>query len=165
MLRTILFSRFLSFDSFLQRLLCCDLVCLICVFKSTFITMPSPRGASLAAILTISFLCTPSPSRALAYDYIIIGGGTCGLTVANRLSELPNVTVAVIEAGASVLNNPNVTNVDDFTVALGTPIDWQYKSTNQTYAVGQQITYHSGKALGGSSTINGMLFPNWGDGE
>jgi choline dehydrogenase-like flavoprotein len=88
---------------------------------------------------------------------MIIGGGVCGLTVANRLSELPGVTVAVIEAGASVLNNPNVTNVDDFTVAIGTSIDWQYESTSETYAAGQKIAYHSGRALGGSSTINGML--------
>lgn len=123
--------------------------------------MPSPRRASLAVLLTLSLLCT-YPTSALEYDYIIVGGGTCGLTVANRLSELPNVTVAVIEAGASVLDNPNVTNVDDFTVALGTPIDWQYESTNQTYAVGQKIAYHSGKALGGSSTINGMLFSGCG---
>jgi choline dehydrogenase-like flavoprotein len=113
--------------------------------------------SSLADAIALSLLCS-SPTLAFEYDYVIIGGGTCGLTVANRLSELPNVTVAVVEAGASVLNNPNVTNVDDFTVALGTPIDWQYESTNQTYAAGQKIEYHSGKALGGSSTINGMLF-------
>jgi choline dehydrogenase-like flavoprotein len=111
-----------------------------------------PSFAGLLAALLIS-----SPTSAFEYDYIIVGGGVCGLTVANRLSELPNVTVAVIEAGGSVLSNPNVTNVDDFTVALGTPIDWQYESTNQTFAAGQKIAYHSGKALGGSSTINGML--------
>lgn len=89
------------------------------------------------------------------YDFIVVGGGTAGLTVANRLSELPNVTVAVIEAGGEVLNNPNVTNVNDFTLALGTPIDWQYTSANQSHASGQALTYHSGKALGGTSTING----------
>ena len=98
-------------------------------------------------------LLLSSVVSAFEYDYIIIGGGVCGLTVANRLSELANVTVAVIEAGGSVLNNPNVTNVDDFTVALGTSIDWQYESTDQTYAAGQKIAYHSGKALGGCSTI------------
>ncbi|KAF4631123.1 hypothetical protein G7Y89_g7009 [Cudoniella acicularis] len=92
------------------------------------------------------------------YDFIIVGGGTAGLTVANRLSELSNITVAVIEAGGEVFDNPNVTNVDDFTVALGTPIDWQYISTNQSHAAGQTIAYHSGKALGGTSTINGMTY-------
>ena len=96
-----------------------------------------------------------SSVSAFKYDYIIVGGGVCGLTIANRLSKLPNVTVAVIEAGSYVLNNTLVTNVDDFTVAWGTSIDWQYESTNQTHAAGQKIAYHSGKALGGSSTING----------
>lgn len=89
------------------------------------------------------------------YDFVIVGGGTAGLTVANRLSELPEITVAVIEAGGEVFNNPNVTSVDGFTLALGTPIDWQYISTNQSYASDQTIAYHSGKALGGTTTVNG----------
>ena len=118
--------------------------------------MPPARRSKFPSLLPLLLLHSCRVA-AFEYDYIIIGGGTCGLTVANRLSELSNVTVAVIEAGASVLNNPNATNVDDFTVALGTPIDWQYESTKQTYAAGQNIEYHSGKALGGCSTINGML--------
>ena len=89
------------------------------------------------------------------YDFIIIGGGTAGLTIANRLTELPHITVAVIEAGDKVLNNPNVTGTDKFTAALGTSIDWQYESTNQTYAAGQTVSCPAGKALGGTSTING----------
>lgn len=89
------------------------------------------------------------------YDFIIVGGGSAGLTVANRLSELPHITVAVIEAGEDVSHNPNVTSVDGFTTTLGTSIDWQYTSTNQYHAAGQSIAYHSGKALGGTTTING----------
>ncbi|TVY28703.1 Glucose oxidase [Lachnellula hyalina] len=92
------------------------------------------------------------------YDFIIIGGGTAGLTIANRLTELPHITVAVIEAGDKVLNNPNVTGTDKFTAALGTSIDWQYESTNQTYAAGQTVSCPAGKALGGTSTINGMTW-------
>lgn len=94
-------------------------------------------------------------TSALEFDYLIIGGGTCGLTIANRLSELPNITVAVIEAGGDVRNNPNVTGIENFTTAVGTPIDWQYQSTNQTYADRRTVPYTSGKALGGTSTING----------
>jgi choline dehydrogenase-like flavoprotein len=96
-------------------------------------------------------LTTPIPT----YDFVIIGGGTAGLAIANRLTELPHITVAVIEAGASVQANPVVSTITDFTLSWDSSIDWQYESTNQTYAEGQPITYHSGKALGGSSTING----------
>ncbi|CZR66327.1 related to alcohol oxidase [Phialocephala subalpina] len=92
------------------------------------------------------------------YDFIIVGGGPAGLTVANRLSELPHITVALIEAGGDASTNPNVTSVDGFTTALGTSIDWQYTSTNQSHAAGQTIAYHSGKALGGTTTINGMTY-------
>ncbi|PQE04602.1 Glucose oxidase protein [Rutstroemia sp. NJR-2017a BBW] len=105
----------------------------------------------------LSFLATASLVLSETFDFVIIGGGTSGLVVANRLSAL-NVTVAIIEAGASVRNNSNVTRVDGFTLALNTPIDWQYQSTNQSYAGGQTIGYHAGKALGGTSTLNGMTY-------
>lgn len=111
---------------------------------------------ALEFLLVVLFVFVPI--SALEFDFIIIGGGTSGLVVANRLSELPHITVAVIEAGSSVYNNPNVTDVDKFTLALGTEIDWNYKSVNQKHADGRTIAYHGGKALGGTSTINGMTY-------
>ncbi|KAL2834369.1 hypothetical protein BDW59DRAFT_46795 [Aspergillus cavernicola] len=92
------------------------------------------------------------------YDFVIVGGGTSGLVVANRLSELSNVTVAVIEAGDSVLNNYNVTDVLGYSLAFGTEIDWAYQTENQTYAGGLQQTIRAGRAIGGTSTINGMSY-------
>ncbi|KAL4868999.1 hypothetical protein BDV12DRAFT_185557 [Aspergillus spectabilis] len=92
------------------------------------------------------------------YDFVIVGGGTSGLVVANRLSELNNVTVAVIEAGDSVLNNFNVTDVLGYSLAFGTEIDWAYQTENQTYAGGQKQTIRAGRAIGGTSTINGMSY-------
>jgi choline dehydrogenase-like flavoprotein len=112
-------------------------------------------GAFLAFVLAFSLSRIPPCLSTQEFDVIIIGGGTAGLTIANRLSEIPTLTVAVIEAGDIVINNDNVTNVEKFTVALGSSIDWQYESTNQSHAVGQQIAYHAGKAVGGTSTING----------
>lgn len=107
------------------------------------------------AFLLISTVSLASATATGEFDFVIIGGGTAGLTVANRLTELPNITVAVIEAGDKVFNNPNVTDPEKFTLALGTQIDWQYESTNQTFADGRTIACSAGKALGGTSTING----------
>jgi choline dehydrogenase-like flavoprotein len=89
------------------------------------------------------------------FGYIIVGGGTCGLVLASRLSDDPAISVAVVEAGDSVRFNPNVTNTTVFGLSLGTSIDWAYPSEGQEFADGKSVVYHAGKALGGTSTING----------
>ena len=93
-----------------------------------------------------------------SYDYIIVGGGTAGLVVANRLSELQDTSVLVIEAGGSVYNNPNVTDTTGYGNAFGTSIDWAYQTVDQEYGGGSPQTLRAGKALGGTSTINGMVY-------
>ncbi|GAW11276.1 hypothetical protein ANO14919_006190 [Xylariales sp. No.14919] len=92
------------------------------------------------------------------FDYIIAGAGTCGLVLANRLSADPKIRVAVIEPGEDVRSNVNVTNPALFTVAYGTSIDWQYSTTPQPAAGNRTIPWHAGKAIGGTSTINGMTY-------
>ncbi|KAL0938637.1 Glucose oxidase 2 [Colletotrichum truncatum] len=92
------------------------------------------------------------------FDYVIIGGGTSGLVVANRLSELKNVTVAVIEAGGSVYDNANVTDLAGYGKAFGTSIDYAYETVGQKYGGNKTQTLRAGKALGGTSTINGMAY-------
>ncbi|KAJ5232801.1 hypothetical protein N7468_005757 [Penicillium chermesinum] len=92
------------------------------------------------------------------YDYVIVGGGTSGLVVANRLSELEDIHVLVIEAGGSVYNNPNVTDTNGYGKAFGTEIDWAYKTVKQEWGGGTTQTMRAGKALGGTSTINGMVY-------
>ncbi|KAJ5623331.1 hypothetical protein N7490_011936 [Penicillium lividum] len=95
---------------------------------------------------------------ASSYDFVIVGGGTSGLVLANRLSERRDLTVAVIEAGDSVLNNINVTTPYGYGKAFDTPIDWAYQTEDQKYAGGKKQTMRAGKALGGTSTINGMSY-------
>jgi choline dehydrogenase-like flavoprotein len=94
------------------------------------------------------------------YDFVIIGAGTSGLVVANRLSELQNITVAVIEAGDSVFDNRNVTYPDAYGLALGSDIDWYYQTAKQTHADGRKQRLNAGKAIGGTSTINGRPRPS-----
>ncbi|KAK7510981.1 glucose oxidase [Phyllosticta citriasiana] len=114
--------------------------------------------------LSLFFLAAKASSEAVSradsssYDYIVVGGGTCGLVVASRLSENTNVSVLVIEAGESVYDNPHVTSPSGYSTAFGTPIDWNYTTTAQSHANGKTQTLHQGKAIGGTSTINGMSY-------
>jgi choline dehydrogenase-like flavoprotein len=89
------------------------------------------------------------------FDYVILGGGTAGMVVAGRLSENPNITIAVIEAGKGEETNTNVTNPAGLGLGKNTRIDWQYESVPQIYGGNQSLIWSAGKGLGGSSLING----------
>ena len=91
------------------------------------------------------------------FDYIVVGGGTTGLVVANRLTENANTSVLIVEAGGSVFNNAQVYATDGYGKALGTAIDYNFKTVPQKYAGNTQPTLHAAKAIGGTSTINGTL--------
>ncbi|KAF2717782.1 GMC oxidoreductase [Polychaeton citri CBS 116435] len=100
----------------------------------------------------------PTPKYRSSYDYIVLGGGTSGLVVANRLSEDPTISVAVVEAGDSVLHNYNVSQIANWFVNLGTSVDWAYAIQPQTATFNRTLTYDQGKALAGTSAINGGTY-------
>lgn len=103
------------------------------------------------------FLALPSAALAAGTaDFVIVGAGTAGLVVANRLSADPDVTVTVIEPGNDERNNPNVTDPMKLNMPIGTALDWQYQTTPQAWVNDRQFTMAQGKAWGGSSAINGM---------
>jgi choline dehydrogenase len=111
------------------------------------------------SVHALAFLSLPFPVSCYeTYDYIIAGGGTAGLVIANRLSANPSITVAVIEPGGDERGNTNVTSVSAYLTAFNTSIDWQYSIVPQEGLGGRNLMYHAGKALGGTSTINGMTY-------
>jgi hypothetical protein len=130
------------------------------LFALPFVEMFTMHVAFLAllqapAALAVSESIATAWTHSSRYDYIIVGGGTSGLVVANRLSEDYNVSVAVIEAGDIELYNPNITDTSKYGNSFSTAIDWQYQSVPQTYAGDGPQVLRAGKALGGTSNING----------
>lgn len=89
------------------------------------------------------------------FNYIIVGAGASGLVLANRLSEDPSVTVAVIEPGKDESSNPLVTDPEQFLNSVGTYLDWNYTTVAQPGANEQEIPVRAGRAWGGSTAING----------
>jgi choline dehydrogenase len=94
------------------------------------------------------------------YDFVIVGGGSAGSVLANRLSADPGVRVLVLEAGRSDYPWDVFIHMP---AALMFPIgsrfyDWRYESEPEPHMHGRRIYHARGKVLGGSSSINGMIF-------
>jgi choline dehydrogenase len=94
------------------------------------------------------------------FDYIIVGGGSAGSALAARLSADPTTRVLVLEAGRSDYSwDPLIHMPAALTFPIGSPLyDWRYESEPEPYLNGRRIYHARGKVLGGSSSINGMIF-------
>ncbi|MGH3729766.1 MAG: choline dehydrogenase [Micromonosporaceae bacterium] len=94
------------------------------------------------------------------YDYVIVGGGSAGCALANRLSADPSTTVLVLEAGRpDWIWDPLIHMPAALTMVIGNRLyDWKYVSEPEPYMGGRRVTQGRGKLLGGSSSINGMIF-------
>nr|CAD7260194.1 unnamed protein product [Timema shepardi] len=94
------------------------------------------------------------------YDFIVVGGGSAGAVVASRLSEIPDWNVLLIEAGGDPTIESEIPLL--YPYLQKSEIDWQYKTEPQSGAclgfINRQCTWPRGKVLGGSSTINAMLY-------
>jgi choline dehydrogenase len=94
------------------------------------------------------------------YDIVIVGGGAAGCVLANRLSEDPGTRVLLLEAGRRDYAWDVYIHMP---AALSFPIgsrfyDWRYESEPEPQMHGRRIYHARGKVLGGSSSINGMIF-------
>lgn len=93
----------------------------------------------------------------IQYDYIIIGGGSAGCVLANRLSADPRNKVLLLEAGGKG-NSLKISTPMAFSELYHSNVDWDYKPEPLENANGQVIFYPRGKVLGGCSSINLMIY-------
>jgi choline dehydrogenase len=92
------------------------------------------------------------------FDYVIVGAGTAGCVLANRLTEDPDVRVLLLEAGGK--DNYHWIHIPvGYLYCIGNPrTDWLYKTQPEAALNGRVLSYPRGRVLGGSSSINGMIY-------
>lgn len=117
------------------------------------------NGHTNGASVSGNALCSVDEFVSQDYDFVVVGGGTAGLVVAARLTEDPNVKVAVIEAGKNLMHDKNVSTPSLYPTLIGRKeYDWCMTSIPQPNAGNKVYSMPRGKLLGGSSGINYLMY-------
>ena len=91
------------------------------------------------------------------FDYVVVGGGSAGCVLASRLSETPDISVLLIEAGPRDWH-PMIQMPTGEIFMIGSSVDWQFESEPEKALGDYRVPLPRGRVLGGSSSINGQIY-------